>query len=115
METDKFGDDLSSFRASVVKVNSERKAINTFEVGEAGLSIRSVVPIFDQNQKHLGSMEFMQGINSVATSFDEHGDAFLLLMDTKLAISEVKAEDKLNDYLISQKFINKEFSISRRW
>ena len=36
-KTDKFGDDLSSFRASVVKVNSERKAINTFEVGEAGL------------------------------------------------------------------------------
>ena len=108
-KTDKFGDDLSSFRASVVKVNSEEKAINTFEVGEAGLSIRSVVPIFDQNQKHIGSMEFMQGINSVATSFDEHGDAFLLLMDSKLAIAEVKAEDKLNDYLISQKFINKEF------
>ena len=108
-KADKFGDDLSSFRASVVKVNSEKKAVNTFEVGEAGLSIRSVVPIFDQNQKHLGSMEFMQGINSVATSFDEQGDAFLLLMDSKLAIAEVKAENKLNDYLISQKFINKEF------
>ena len=106
---EKFGDDLSSFRASVVKVNSEKKAVNTFEVGEAGLSIRSVVPVFDENQKHLGSMEFMQGINSVATSFNEQGDAFLLLMDSKLAIAEVKAEDKLNDYLISQKFINKEF------
>ena len=108
-KADKFGDDLSSFRASVVKVNSEKKAVNTFEVGEAGLSIRSVVPVFDENQKHLGSMEFMQGINSVATSFNEQGDAFLLLMDSKLAIAEVKAEDKLNDYLISQKFINKEF------
>jgi methyl-accepting chemotaxis protein len=54
-------------------------------------------------------MEFMQGINSVATSFDEQGKAFLLLMDSKLAVSEVKAENKLNDYLISQKSINKEF------
>ncbi len=108
-KADKFGDDLSSFRASVVKVNSEKVAINTFEVGDAGLGIRSVVPIFDANNKHVGSMEFMQGINSVATSFDQQGNAFLLLMDTKLAVSEVKAENKLNDYLISQKFINKEF------
>ncbi len=106
---EKFGDDLSSFRPSVVKVNSEKTAVNTFEVGDAGLSIRSVVPIFDENKKHVGSMEFMQGINSVATSFDEQGKAFLLLMDSKLAVSEVKAENKLNDYLISQKSINKEF------
>ena len=108
-KADKFGDDLSSFRASVVKVNSEKVAINTFEVGDAGLGIRSVVPIFDENNKHVGSMEFMQGINSVASSFDEQGDAFLLLMDTKLAIAQVKEENKLKDYLISQKFINKEF------
>ena len=106
---EKFGDDLSSFRPSVVKVNSEKTAVNTFEVGDAGLTIRSVVPIFDDKQKHVGSMEFMQGINSVATSFDEQGKAFLLLMDSKLAVVEVKAENKLNDYLISQKFINKEF------
>ena len=108
-KADKFGDDLSSFRASVAKVNSEKVAINTFEVGDAGLGIRSVVPIFDENDKHVGSMEFMQGINSVASSFDEQGDAFSLLMDTKLAIAQVKEENKLKDYLISQKFINKEF------
>ena len=108
-KSEKFGDDLSSFRASVVKVNKEKVAVNTFEVGEAGLSIRSVVPIFDSNNKHVGSMEFMQGINSVATSLDEQGKAFLLLMDGKLAISEVKDENKLNNYVISQKFINKEF------
>ena len=108
-KADKNGDDLSSFRPSIVKVNSEKVAVNTFEVGDAGLGIRSVVPIFDSNNKHVGSMEFMQGINSVATSFDEQGNAFLLLMDTKLAISEVKAENKLNEYLISQKFINKDF------
>jgi len=108
-KAEKFGDDLTSFRASVVKVNQEKVAVNTFEVGDAGLSVRSVVPIFDDKQKHVGSMEFMQGINSVATSFDEQGKAFLLLMDSKLAVSEVKAENKLNDYLISQKFINKDF------
>lgn len=60
-QTAKFGDDLSPFRASVVKVNSTKEAVNTFEVGKAGLSIRSVVPIFDNQNNHIGSLEFMQG------------------------------------------------------
>ncbi|MDD3008437.1 MAG: methyl-accepting chemotaxis protein [Arcobacter sp.] len=108
-QADKFGDDLSSFRPSVVKVNTDKKAINGFEIGNAGLSIRSVVPIFDSNKNHVGSLEFMQGINSVASSFDQEKKAFLLLMDLSLATAEVKAENKLDKYLISQKFINKDF------
>ena len=35
-KSEKFGDDLSSFRASVVKVNKEKVVVN-FEVGEAGI------------------------------------------------------------------------------
>ena len=89
-KTDKFGDDLSAFRASVVKVNNTKEAVNTFEVGKAGLSIRSVVPVFDNQNNHVGSLEFMQGINSVAVE----------------AIDETL---KLNNYTISQKFINKDF------
>ncbi|MCK5111350.1 MAG: HAMP domain-containing protein [Arcobacteraceae bacterium] len=106
----KFGDDLSSFRASVVKVNSSKKAVNTFELGKAGLSLRSVVPVTDDDGTHLGSLEFMQGLNSVAKLFNKSKDGFLLLMDTK--VSTVKTFDKssrFKDYIISQKFINKEF------
>ena len=103
-----FGDDLSSFRASVVKVNSEKKAINGFEIGNDGLSLRAVVPIF-QDKTHVGSLEFMQGINSVAIDFDKENKAFLLLMDSSLATSKIKDEDKINNYLISQKFRNDNF------
>ncbi|RXJ97935.1 chemotaxis protein [Arcobacter sp. CECT 8986] len=106
----KFADDLSSFRKSVVSVNKNLKSINTFEVGKAGLSIRSVVPIIDENNEHLGSLEFMQGINSVAKAFDKDKDAFLLLMDKNLLVSKVPNEKIfLNKYVISQKFINKNF------
>jgi methyl-accepting chemotaxis protein len=108
-KTDVFGDDLSAFRASVVKVNSTKEAVNTFEVGKAGLSIRSVVPIFDNQDNHLGSLEFMQGINSVAKDFDKNGDAFLLLMDNAVAVEAIDESLKLGDYIISQKFVNKEF------
>jgi methyl-accepting chemotaxis protein len=106
----KFGDDLSSFRHSVVKVNSTKEAVNTFELGKAGLSIRSVLPISDKGQ-HLGSLEFIQGLNSVAKSMDKEKDAYILLMDTR--VSNVKQFDAKSmyktHYLISQKFINKEF------
>jgi methyl-accepting chemotaxis protein len=108
-KTDKFGDDLSAFRASVVKVNSSKEAVNTFEVGKAGLSIRSVVPVFDNQNNHVGSLEFMQGINSVAKEFDKNGNAFLLLMDNSVAVEEIDETLKLNNYTISQKFINKDF------
>ncbi|WP_404319308.1 methyl-accepting chemotaxis protein [Malaciobacter canalis] len=106
----KFGDDLSSFRESVVKVNSTKKAINTFEVGKAGLSIRSVVPIFSHSGEHIGSLEFMQGINSVAKAFDSNKEGFILLMDKSLAVTNINNKDVLgNKYLISQKFINNNF------
>jgi len=106
---EKFGDDLNSFRASVVKVNKTQEAVNTFEVGKAGLSIRSVVPIFANDGTHLGSLEFMQGINSVAKSFDEAGDGFILLMDSSVLVKQFDKKQMLNNYVISQKFINKDF------
>ncbi|WP_419782658.1 methyl-accepting chemotaxis protein [Malaciobacter marinus] len=109
-KANKFGDDLSSFRKSVVKVNNTKKAINTFEVGKAGLSIRSVVPIFSQEGEHIGSLEFMQGINSVAKAFDSNKEGFILLMDKSLAVTNINNKDVLwNKYLISQKFINNNF------
>ena len=106
----KHGDDLSGFRASVVKVNSSQKAVNTFELGKAGLSLRSVVPVSDDDDTHLGSLEFMQGLNSVAKEFDHDKDGFLLLMDTKVSkVKTFKENSKFKDYVISQKFVNKKF------
>ena len=107
-KTSKFGDDLSSFRASVVNVNKTKKSITTFEVGKAGLSLRSVTTISDDGL-HLGSLEFMQGLNSVAKSFNKNGDAFLLLMDKSLAKASIDPTKEFKNYIISQKFINKDF------
>ncbi len=53
----KFGDDLSSFRKTVVTVNTNHSSIAAIEKGKAGLSIRAVVPI-DYEGEHVGSVEF---------------------------------------------------------
>ncbi len=53
----KFGDDLSSFRHTVVDVNTNGRRLHGLEKGVAGLGIRGVVPIKDNGQQ-LGSVEF---------------------------------------------------------
>ncbi|RXK03692.1 chemotaxis protein [Arcobacter sp. CECT 8989] len=114
-KAEKYGDDLSSFRHSVVKVNSSNEPVNTMELGKAGLSLRTVVPIKDDNGEHLGSLEFIQGLNSVAKKFDKDKDAFLLLMDLNVKKVELFNDtNKLKNYLISQKFINKDFLADAR-
>ena len=53
----KFGDDLSSFRKTVVEVNSSKKTVFGIEKGVAGLGLRGVVPVF-MGGNHTGSVEF---------------------------------------------------------
>ena len=54
---EKFGDDLSAIRPTVVEVNTTGKAVNGLESGVAGLGIRGIAPISLQGRR-LGSVEF---------------------------------------------------------
>ncbi|MGB0467347.1 MAG: methyl-accepting chemotaxis protein [Pontibacterium sp.] len=53
----KFGDDLSSFRETVVLTNRDKLPVSGLEKGVAGLGIRGVVPV-SVDGKHWGSVEF---------------------------------------------------------
>jgi methyl-accepting chemotaxis protein len=53
----KFGDDLSSFRQTVLDTNRDRKPVIGLESGVGGIGIRGVVPLTHQG-RHLGSVEF---------------------------------------------------------
>jgi methyl-accepting chemotaxis protein len=54
---EKYGDDLSSFRKTVVEANTNNKPIVGIEKGVAGLGLRGVVPVMHDG-KHIGSVEF---------------------------------------------------------
>ena len=56
-EPQKFGDDLSSFRRTVLTVNNEKKGVRGLETGRTGIGLRGVEPIFYKG-KHYGSVEF---------------------------------------------------------
>ncbi|MBK1646644.1 methyl-accepting chemotaxis protein [Thiocapsa imhoffii] len=65
---EKFGDDLTSIRQSVVDTNTLRAAHHGLEFGVAGLGARAVTPVFE-NGRHLGSVEF--GMSFGQGFFDE--------------------------------------------
>ena len=53
----KFGDDLASFRHTVVEANKAGKEVTGLENGVAGIGIRAVVPV-KQAEKQIGTVEF---------------------------------------------------------
>lgn len=65
---DKFGDDLSSFRHTVVAVNQSLAPVRGLEGGVAGLGARGVVPV-QFGGAHVGSIEF--GMSFGQSFFDQ--------------------------------------------
>jgi methyl-accepting chemotaxis protein len=53
---DRFGDDISSFRHTVVATNNSRKPTQGLEFGLDGLGVRGIVPVMHEG-KHIGSFE----------------------------------------------------------
>src|SRR5690606_3172496 len=54
---EKFGDDLSGFRSTVVATNQTGKPVSGLEFGVEGLGIRGISPVLAQGRP-LGSVEF---------------------------------------------------------
>ncbi len=73
----KFGDDLSSFRATIVEAVKAKKEIFGLEVGVSDLGFRVVKPLFNQSGSFIGTVEYGGAVNSqfieqlVADSTDE--------------------------------------------
>ncbi|HSP00025.1 MAG TPA: methyl-accepting chemotaxis protein, partial [Thioalkalivibrio sp.] len=70
---ERHGDDLSSFRITVVETNRTRRSVQGLERGVAGLGVRGVVPMMHQGQ-HTGSVEF--GLTFGQPFFDDFTSQF---------------------------------------
>ncbi|MEA3554276.1 MAG: cache domain-containing protein, partial [Campylobacterota bacterium] len=102
----KFGDDLSSFRDTILSVKSTQKPLFAIEVGRAGLVIRGLSPVFDDDNNYIGSVEVIQGLNSVVKSLAKEKTELLILMDEKFKRGNaLTSESKVQNYYISQSTI----------
>ncbi|HKM15994.1 MAG TPA: methyl-accepting chemotaxis protein [Marinospirillum sp.] len=79
----KFGDDLSSFRHTVVETNRSKAPVSGIESGVAGLGIRGVVPVSWQGQ-HYGSLELGLSLRQA------YADAFKASQEADIIIYQIK-------------------------
>lgn len=75
----KFGDDLSSFRATVVECNRSKAVVKGLEEGRADIGFRVVAPVFCSG-RHIGSAEYGLGFQDdmLARWKDQMGGEFFI-------------------------------------
>ena len=59
---EKFNDDLTAMRATVVQANQQKQPVSGIEIGLAGLGLRGVVPVYFEG-KHVGVVEYGKDLN----------------------------------------------------
>ena len=67
----KYGEDLSSFRHTIVYLKRKLKPLSSFEVGRVGLTLRGLAPIFDEDKTYIGSVEFMDDLDFIINNIKE--------------------------------------------
>ena len=110
---DKFGDDLSSFRKTIVDIKNNKKPIVAIELGRAGLILRGLAPIVEDNT-YLGSVEFMQGLNSIVEhARQSEGFEVVIVMknDYLSTATALKDAPKASNYTlaVNENVINRNF------
>jgi len=110
---EKFGDDLKSFRKTIVDVKNNKKPIIAIELGRAGLVLRGLAPIVEDNT-YLGSVEFMQGLNSIVKQArkNEGFEMVVVMKDDFLSTATaLKDAPKVSNYIlaVNESAIDKNF------
>ena len=80
---EKFGDDLSGFRKTIVEVKNTQKPLVAIEAGVAGMELRGIAPVMSGSE-YVGSIEFMQGLNSIVKDLHENfGTEMIVAIDNR--------------------------------
>jgi methyl-accepting chemotaxis protein len=75
---EKYGDDLSGFRKSIVAVKEKKAPLVALEVGVTGVELRGIVPVFSTDE-YVGSVEFMQGTDIIVKALKNKFDIDIII------------------------------------
>ncbi len=94
------GDDLSSFRNTILKISETHEPVKGIEVGKGGLVIRGIAPIFD-NDNYVGSVEsffyFDKIIKDIALK--ENQNIYFFLPEKKARLAwKLQNNPKIGEY-----------------
>ena len=96
---------MSSFRHTIVEVKRSQKPLVALELGRAGLVLRGIAPVKD-GSTYLGSVEFMQGLNSIVVDGKEKQgfDLAIVMKDQYLSTATaLKDAPRVGNYILAVK------------
>ncbi len=100
--SDKHGDDLSNFRATLLDISKTHKPLKGIEVGVSGLVVRGISPIFSKvGRRYLGSVEVILDLDKFLTLYHKNNreELGLFLNRDKLSIATNLLNEKQNESL----------------
>ena len=104
-----FGDSAINNRFAINKVHRTHSSFIGMESYKKGVSLSAVAPIF-YNNKYVGSVDFMQGLNSIQKGLVKNDIEFLFLIESNTMPSAGKNKKiSIGNYILNQKAYNKEF------
>ncbi|MGE4194282.1 MAG: methyl-accepting chemotaxis protein [Pseudodesulfovibrio sp.] len=99
-------DDLSGFRNTVIDVNRNRKPVLGIEPGRGGFTIRGLAPVTAPDGTHLGSVEVLQGFDSILKTMETTSNLqALLYMDAKLLPVTTQLRDPAKNPVRDGKYV----------
>lgn len=96
----KKGDDLKGV-GIVAHAFNTRKLISAEAVGKSGYFIRTVAPIFDENNNILGAVSVHLGVGSIYRAYKEEKIYYGLLLDRNIVGMDFKA----SDVIVNDKYV----------
>lgn len=104
----KFADNLTNVRESVKFVNEKKVPIIGFEEGRIFNGYRFVYALFDENKKHIGSVEVSSSLLNFKKLFERNDSAHLDYIIKKDIVEEKVFSDQIKnyeEYFLSEKFL----------
>lgn len=91
------GDDLSSFRSTVLRVNQDKKTVSGIEIGRGGFAVRGLVPVVSKDGRHLGSVEALFDLNRIfeTARLTEEDHVAVYMLQSELEIARKLKEKNL--------------------
>ncbi len=100
-------DDISSFRQTVVQINSgDHHALRGIEVGRGGFAIRGLAPVTTPEGEHLGSVEVLKSFASASDKLrTSENQQFAVYMDSNLLSIATKLRDAEKYPVLDNKYV----------
>jgi len=98
-------DDISTFRPTVIDVNSSGKPVMGVELGEGGFAIRGVAPVKNAAGRQLGSVEILAEFGPILEGAAAEGQELLLYMNAKYLNITAALRDPAKNPVLDGRFV----------